>query len=477
MMTVDLVYPASVSGSENYSSEPPLGPIALYSSMREGWRAQVRFLDSTVMSQSDIEQAVNTRKAAVVAISCTTFNYANAVRLAEVAKQNGAWVVFGGIHVTHMRDKILAKMLRMERPIDFLVAGYGEPTFSPLLKALATGDPVSAIPNLGYVQDGRITVTPSAYARHGEDPLTEPLNYDLVDFSQYSAKFERYGILRSVRISASTYTQRGCAYAGSRKCTFCSIEEVNPRRSAHLIEQDITTLITAHQADHIRISDGDFTVNIRHMARVADAADRASAQTGHRPTFYCFTRADEIDEVRIKLLKRLNVTSVFIGYESGSNKMLQAMRKFTTKEQNLRSTELLKQHGIEVVCAGIVLGAEGETEATLQETLRFVRELKAIGNTCALVATPLIPLPGSPCFTRLLQVMAKKDPDKYRQLAAADDFDIFELVQLWNKYMCNAPLASVLRVGEEIAGQFRMGIRLLSFTGEERERLSCNGSA
>ncbi len=472
MMKIDLIYPASTSGSENYSSEPPLGPIALYSSLPEEWRRHVRFLDSTVMTQTEIDEGVNERKADVVAISCTMFNYANAVRLAEVAKRNGSWVVLGGIHITYLRDAILAKMQQGERAIDFLVTGYGEPTFYPLLRALAMGGSVTDIPNLSYIENGHIVVNPSAYNRHGSDPLAESIDYRPIDFRRYSEKFQRYGNLSSVSVAASMFTQRGCAYAGSRKCTFCSIEQINPRRPPNLIEQDIITLITEHHADHIRISDGDFTVDIRHMKRVADAAEHAFAKTGRRPTFYCFARADEIDEARIEALKRLNVVSVFIGYESGSDEMLRSMHKYTTKEQNLRSTELLKQHGIDVICAGIVLGAEGETEATLQETLQFVRELKSIGNTHALVATPLIPLPGSPSFTRLLQVLAKDAPGKYQEVITADDFDIEELIEIWNRYMCNVPLSRLLRASDEIATLFRIGIRFLNFSHEGSVTLS-----
>jgi radical SAM superfamily enzyme YgiQ (UPF0313 family) len=458
---IDMIYPASVSGSENYSSEPPLGPIAVCSSLPKPIRKDVRFLDSTLLSQPEIEQAVIQRKADVVAVSCTTFNYPNALRLAELARRNGSQVVFGGIHVTYLRDAILTKMLQGARPIDFLVTGYGESALGPLLNALTDGRPLTSIPNLSFVKDGRTVVNPVASPRFGRDPLSVPLNYAGIDFKRYSGKFQPYGNLCSVRIVGTTFTQRGCAYAGPKKCTFCSIEQINPRRAPELFEQDVISLVTRHNVDHIRINDGDFTLDIRHMSRIADAAERAFQKTGSRPVFHCFTRADEVDEARISVLKRLNVVSVFIGYESGSNEMLRVMQKFTTKEQNLHATALLKEHGIDVICAGLVLGAEGESERTLSETLDFVRELKRIGNTHALLTTPLIPLPGSPSFSRLLGFLASHDPGKFRELAAADDFDLEELVLLWNRCMSKAPLPRLLEVCDEIADLFRVGIRFI----------------
>lgn len=459
--TVDIIYPASVSGSENYSSEAPLGPIALYSSLSESQRNKVRFLDSTVLSQEEIEQAVTQRNADVVALSCTTYNYANALRVASLAKTNGSYVVCGGIHITHLRDTILAKMLRGERPIDFLVTGYGEPAFGPLIAALSDEGELTAIPNLSFIRDGQVIVNPLSNARFGDDPLTVPLDYSGVDFKLYSEKFRPYGNLSSTRIPGSTFTQRGCAYSGTRKCSFCSIEQINPRRSPELFEQDVISLITNHHADHIRITDADFTVDARHMSRMADAAERAYEKTGARPFLHCFTRADEIDEERVALLKRLNVASLFIGYESGSDKMLDAMQKNLDKEQNLRATALLKDYGIDVICGGLVLGAEGESEATLLETLQLVNDLKEIGNTGAMVATPLIPLPGSQCFTRLLEILSIKDPAKFQELSVADDFNLEELIELWNKHQSTVPLSRIIEMCDDIANIFPVGIRLI----------------
>jgi len=458
---VTIVYAESATGSENYSSEPPLGPIALYSAFPAQRRSDVRFLDSTVLSDGLMARGLAESPATVAAFSCTTFNYARSLRLAAVAKQRGTTVIFGGIHVTYLRDAILARMRAGERSIDYLVTGYGEPAFGPLLEAIEGTRPVEGIPNLSYVRNGECVINPSENWRHGVDPLAAPLDYSAIDIERYSRNFHGAGNLAGAKLVAPVYTQRGCAYQGSRKCTFCSIEQINPKRPADLFEADLITLITKHNVDHIRINDGDFTLDRRHMASMATAAERAFAATGKRPVFHCFARADEVDEDRIALLKRLNVVSVFIGYESGSDRMLRSMHKGTTCAQNVDATKRLKQHGIDVVCAGFVLGAEGESEETLQETLRFVRELNAIGNTDTLLASPLIPLPGAPAFQQLLGVLKQKDPGKAAELEAADDFNLPELVELWNRHLCQVPLVRVLDVCDEIESQFRIGIRYI----------------
>jgi radical SAM superfamily enzyme YgiQ (UPF0313 family) len=469
-MLIDIVYPASSTRSSNYSSEPPLSIIALFSSLPEDYRQNVRFLDSTIMSQQEIEQAVAERKADIIALSCTTYNYSNALRVAETAKSNGAFVVCGGIHITHCRNAILRKMQKRERPFDFLITGYGEPAFAALITALLNDFPLDAIPNLSYIKGDQIVINQLDNRRYGADPLITPLDYSKIDFAKYSSYFQPQGHLSNVKIVGSTYTQRGCAYTGHRKCTFCSIEHLNLHRSPELFEQDLLSLVTQYKADHIRISDADFTVNVKHMSRITDAANRVFDQTGLRPAFHCFARADEINHQTASILQHLNAVSLMVGYESGSDRMLKSMNKHVTREENIQATMLLKDYGIEVIVGGLVLGVAGEDETTLAETMRFVQEIKSIGNTTSMVATPIIPLPGSLCFNQLLEKLEQNDSSKFMQLNAADDFNLEELIELWNHYFCNVSLPRLIDISEQVGKMLPIGIRLIEMQKGEKER-------
>ncbi|MDR0799341.1 MAG: B12-binding domain-containing radical SAM protein [Dysgonamonadaceae bacterium] len=460
-MLIDLIYPASSTGSDNYSSEPPLGPIALFSSLPEIYRQNVRFLDSTIMSQLEIEEAVKERKADIIALSCTTYNYSNALRIAEIAKSNGAFVVCGGIHITHRRDAILHKMQKGERPFDFLVTGYGEPVFSALITALIKDLSLAEIPNISYVKEGQAIINHLDNRSRGADPLTKPLDYSKIDFAKYSSYFKPQGNLSDVKMVGSTYTQRGCAYTGQKKCTFCSIEHLNLWRSSELFEQDLFSLTTKYNIDHVRISDADFTVNIKHMNRITDAANNVFDRSGVRPAFHCFARADEINHKTASILQRLNAVSLMVGYESGSDRMLKAMNKHVTKKQNLLAAELLKDYGIEVIAGGLVLGVEGEDETTLSETIDFVNDLKAINNTRTMMATPLIPLPGSLCFNQLLDILKQDDLPTFMKLNDEDNFNLEELIELWNYYFCKVSLSRLVEVGEQVEKILPIGIRLI----------------
>jgi len=460
-MLIDIVYPASNTGSGNYSSEPPLGIVALFSSLPENYRKNVRFLDATIMSQTEIEKAIEERKAGIIALSCTTYNYSNALRIAEIAKTNGAFVVCGGIHITHRRDAILKKMQKGERAIDFLVTGYGEPAFTKLITSLINGLSFDTIPNLSYIKDGQIVINHLDNRKIGADPLDKPLDYSKIDFTKYSSYFKPQGNLSNVKMVGSTYTQRGCSYTGNKKCTFCSVEHLNLWRSAELFEQDLTSLITKYNIDHVRISDADFTINAKHTNRIADAANRVFDKTGIRPVFHCFSRADEINHQTVSTLQRLNAVSLMVGYEAGSDRMLKSMNKHITRDDNIQATLLLKDYGIEVIAGGLVLGVEGEDETTLSETMDFINEIKRIDNTRTMMATPLIPLPGSSCFNQLLEKLKQEDLVKFIELNAEDDFNLNELIELWNRYFCNVPLSRLIEVCEQVEKIFPIGIRLI----------------
>ena len=460
-MTIYIIYAASNTGSSNYSCEPPLGPISLFSSLKDNNKESVTYLDSTIISQKEIEQLTIKNKPDIIALSCTSFNYLNSIRLAEIGKNYGAKIIIGGIHVTHMRDNILKKMLSKERPFDFIVTDQGEPAFNNLVNSIMQNETQINIPNLCYISiNNEIKINKPHIHENNLDPCRYPLDYSKIDFDLYSKNFDRIGILSDVKKIGTIFTQRGCIYSGKQKCLFCSITKSKLKRDESHIKSDIVSLIEKG-IDHIRISDADFTTNIHHLETVTKAANEAFAETGKKPTFYCFARADEIDSMRIKLLKQMNVIAVFIGYESGSNEVLRYYNKNITVDQNLYATKLLKKNGIQVVCGGIVLGAGNESSSTLSQTVDFLRKLKGIKNTESLIATPLMPLPGSIAFNQLLAALSKYDHSKYSQLVNEDLLNINELIDLWCYYVSGVPLYKLLETCSMIEEIFNMSINFI----------------
>ncbi|XBS69895.1 radical SAM protein [Acerihabitans sp. KWT182] len=129
-----------------------------------------------------------------------------------------------------------------------------------------------------------------------------------------------------------------------------------------------------------------------------------------------FARANRINQSIIDLLKRINITEVAIGFESGSEEVLKAINKNCTSEQNIEAAEILFRNKIDTV-ASYVLGLPGETDETLEKTLHqasYLRELaiKYLGHPPQEIIGNLIEInPGSYAFREILHAF----PEKYRE--------------------------------------------------------------
>jgi len=453
-----LILPASQFETSNFSCEPPIGLLTLYSSLPERFKRKTVLLDSTVMNQDEILMYIKNQKPNVVGISSNTYNYSNCIATAKTAKENGAITIIGGIHVTFLKEQIAKKMLEGTRPFDFLICGPGEISFANLINAIYSNTEVSDIPNITFITDGKITSTRFHEKKSGVDIFTEPLDFSCLNLNSYSKNLNRIGVLKDVNKVASIFTQRGCQRGGESKCSFCCILTGRTTRPYSSIECDFINLIENQNVDHIRIMDADFCTSIDHIKKISEIFSKTFTEQ-NKPTTYTYLRADEVDEIRIKYLKSINNIGTFIGYESGSQRMLNSMKKHTTVEQNLAATEILKNAGIQITCAGLVLGAEGESKRTLQETIKFVMKIREIGNTSTLLVGPLIPLPGSNSFNKWINYLKAHDHQLYNRYINEDLFDIQELVELWNYYMTDISLVEIYKTCNSIINLIPEGIR------------------
>jgi radical SAM superfamily enzyme YgiQ (UPF0313 family) len=130
-----------------------------------------------------------------------------------------------------------------------------------------------------------------------------------------------------------------------------------------------------------------------------------------------------------ELLKNLGVERAFVGYESGSNRMLKSMRKGSTRSLHEKLSQLLIDQEIRIL-ASYVIGVAGETEETLEETLDFGNWLhNAAGGLLQLsTANPVMALPGSPMWQELLQ----REP----QYGTTDNPDIQQAQIDWFTHFC-----------------------------------------
>jgi radical SAM superfamily enzyme YgiQ (UPF0313 family) len=192
--------------------------------------------------------------------------------------------------------------------------------------------------------------------------------------------------------SMNMATTRGCPY----HCNWCAKPIWGQRYNVHSPEYVVNTLKmlkTQYQPDHIWFADDIMGLKPGWMRRFADLVE----QEGLRTPFKCLSRADLLlRDHTIDALKRAGCQIVWVGAESGSQKILDAMEKGTRIEQIIEAAQKLHEAGIQV---GFFLqfGYPGETRADIEKTLQLVRDCAPddIGISVS------YPLPGTPFHARV----------------------------------------------------------------------------
>jgi radical SAM superfamily enzyme YgiQ (UPF0313 family) len=207
---------------------------------------------------------------------------------------------------------------------------------------------------------------------------------DAVDVSRYLEAWRGRHSFGSISLA----TSRGCPYT----CTWCSrsvFGETHRRRSVKAVADEAAFVAEAYKPERLWYVDDVFTIHKGWT--VAYAAEMA--RRGLRLPFECISRAERIDEDVADALASLGCARLWIGSESGSQRVLDAMDRRTTVEEVRAATARLKRRGIEVGLF-VMLGYDGEEEGDLEAT---VAHLKATGADTFLT-TVAYPIKGTPYY-------------------------------------------------------------------------------
>jgi radical SAM superfamily enzyme YgiQ (UPF0313 family) len=231
-----------------------------------------------------------------------------------------------------------------------------------------------------------------------ENPLVDldslPLPpWELVDLTPYRDLWiERHGYWE-----LNLSTSRGCPY----RCNWCA-KPIWGRtyhvRSADRVAQDLEHTLKIARPDRIWFTDDIFAIRPKWLRAFADAVEAKALKT----PFRCLSRVDLLrDDSFTADLSRAGCGEVWVGAESGSQAVLDAMDKDCTVEDIARATDLLHQHGISVGFF-LQLGYPGEALSDVLKTLAMVRQLRPdeIGVSVS------YPLPGTPFYDRVRDQMS-----------------------------------------------------------------------
>ncbi|HTS77770.1 MAG TPA: radical SAM protein [Bryobacteraceae bacterium] len=359
---------------------PPLGILYLSSHLKaRGFDSEI--YDSTFGSRQELFSILDSAPAGVAGIYANLMTRASVLSILERAKASGWLVMLGGPEPANYAEEFLSA------GADLIVTGEGERAVEMLARANFDRDTWPSIPGLVFrSENGGLVRTGAADLIRDLDAQPWP-DREQIDVERYlSAWRARHGVG-----SVSVITARGCPY----KCSWCSHSvygHTHRRRSPTAVVDEIEWLIGRYSPEMLWIADDVFTIHHGWLNEYAAEMKRR----GIAIPFECITRADRVNPSVAATLAGLACRRVWIGSESGSQKILDAMQRGVTAQQVRTAVALCKANGIET---GMFLmwGYDGEQMEDIDTTIDHVRSCRPD----VFLTTVSYPIKGTPYFDRV----------------------------------------------------------------------------
>jgi anaerobic magnesium-protoporphyrin IX monomethyl ester cyclase len=366
-MNVSLIYPGIAGyGFNSLGKGMEAGwvshGLAYISSAAKAQGFDIDLIDLRALSGWDeFRSELLRRQPDVVALTMMSVDYNPALEAVRIVKETlpQTVTVVGGPHPTVMVEEVT------EIPeFDYVIIREGEVTFPRLLAQLREGKP----------PDNRVL--------EGEMPVLDALPF--ADRELFLGEWRKYGYtLDSPEVPfvpdlpapfLTIIAGRGCKY----NCNFCQPAErmifgrkVRKRSPANVIAE-LEELRDRYHFASFMFHDDCLTEDREWVLEFCDRYE----QGGFTQPFFCQSRADIIgkNEDMVQRMAQVGLKGYFIGFESGSDRVLKFLRKGTTREKNLEAARVCKKHGIKI-WANYMLGLPTETREEVMETISMLKEI------------------------------------------------------------------------------------------------------
>jgi radical SAM superfamily enzyme YgiQ (UPF0313 family) len=282
---------------------------------------------------------------------------AAALRMIDAARVRGCVVAVSGSDATDHPD------IYLNAGATAVIVGEGEVTLEELLRTIAGGGSPADVRGVAYRDGERVVRTAARPFVQALDELPRPA-WALVEVDRYRQIWRRRHGYHAMNLA----TTRGCPF----HCNWCAKPIYGQRyavRAAQSVAEEIAWLKGEYAPDRLAIVDDVFGLRPGWVESFASEVERQHA----RLPFRCLMRADQIDADVVRALVRAGCHMVWMGAESGSQRILDAMEKGLRVDQIRHAARELQSVGIQV---GMFLqfGYPGETWSDVEKTLDLVRE-------------------------------------------------------------------------------------------------------
>jgi len=359
---------------------PPLGLLYVSAHLKKNGFMPIVY-DSTFSTQADWMLFMQTTQPDLVLFYANLIIKPTTLKLAAFLKEHTqATLVAGGPDVTYNQENYL------KGGFDYLIIGEGEETALELVQRLAEKSNVKNVSGLGFLEHGTLQNTPERVKTKDLDSLGFP-DRQSIDFELYLSAWEKHHGIRMANVS----TQRGCPYT----CKWCSTAVYGQsyrRRPVKLVVDEIEHLIEEFKITGVWFVDDVFTVNHKWIGEL----HQEFKQRNLTIAFEIITRAERLTDSVLHQLKEMGCFRIWIGAESGSQRIIDAMDRKVDVHVVREMINKTKKFGMQ---AGtfIMLGYPGEGLAEIKETVTHLR----VATPTDLTATIAYPIKGTSLYNEV----------------------------------------------------------------------------
>jgi radical SAM superfamily enzyme YgiQ (UPF0313 family) len=347
---------------------------------KENYKVDVIDCQVQQMTIEEFKKELERRQPDIVAVTSSTLTYKSGLKLIKAAREAcpNCITLAGGPHVTFWDDHALEECPEL----DIVIRREGESTILELGQRIEAGKSCSDVLGITYRKDGKIV-------HNADRPYIEDL--DSLPFpARHLWPMEKFTQYEDVLYLAMS---RGCVYW----CEFCCTVRMHGRkyrlRSAQHVVKELEYLYKTYGKTKFTFCDDAFTVD---PPRVEELCSEIKKR-GLKIEWNCGTRVDMLTKDLLLTMKDAGCVSVWFGVESGTQQMLDAMKKGITPELTAKVLGWVREVGMKPV-PNVILGFPGETKKSAWDTIKFIEEVAPDAVGFYNVATPF---PGTPLYDQV----------------------------------------------------------------------------
>ncbi|HIG10971.1 MAG: radical SAM protein [bacterium] len=346
-----------VSYVKPHVQEDPLAMvlgIAYLGAMMEKEGLPIALADERIMTDAEMRRAIDEND--IIGFGALTPNIRRAVVWAKYAKQQKKITVMGGPHASVDPGVFLDS-----GHFDYVLKGEAEHTLPQFVRALEAGDEKSLaeLPGLSAMRDGQLAIDNPA------PPLIKRLD-DLPLPARHLLPMKRYFDANPEQL-VYVFTTRGCPF----KCIFCQ-KELTGRgfrvRSTEMIVDEVEQVVKTYNPGVVLFVDEILTLRKKRIHEMCDEIIRR----GLKFEWIANTRADCVDYPLLKHMHRAGCRRIYYGWESGSQRMLDVLKKDLTPEEIIEAAKMTRRAGIWAKVY-LIVGSPGETAEDIEESEKVLR--------------------------------------------------------------------------------------------------------